>query len=67
VAFSPDNRWVVTGSGDSTARLWLLQIEDLLALTHRIAGRNLSEEAWHTYLPGQPYFKVFPDLPIPKK
>ena len=67
VAFSPDSRWVVTGSSDSTARLWLLQIEDLLALTHRIVGRNLSEEEWHTYLPGQPYFKVFPDLPIPKK
>ena len=29
VAISPDNRWVVTGSGDNTARLWLLQINDL--------------------------------------
>src|SRR5262249_59020012 len=65
VAFSPDNRWVVTGSRD--ARLWLLQIEDLLALAHRIAGRNLSKDDWHTYLPGQPSFEVFPDLPIPKK
>jgi WD40 repeat protein len=67
VAFSPDNRWVVTGSADTTARLWLLQIEDLLALAHRIAGRNLSKDEWHTYLPGQPYFEVFPGLPIPKK
>jgi WD40 repeat protein len=40
VAFSPDNRWVVAASEDSTARLWLLQIEDLLALAHRTAGRN---------------------------
>jgi WD40 repeat protein len=26
VAISPDNRWVVTGSDDKTARLWLVQI-----------------------------------------
>ena len=67
VAFSPDNRWVVTGSGDRTARLWLLQAEDLLALARRTAGRNLSKDEWHTFLPGQPYFEVFPGLPIPKK
>ncbi len=67
VAFSPDNRWVVTGSWDSTARLWLLHIKDLLALARRTAVRNLSKDEWHTFLPGQPYFEVFPDLPSPKK
>jgi WD40 repeat protein len=67
VAFSPDNRWVVTGSDDGTARLWLLQIEDLLVLARRTAGRNLSKDEWQTFLPGQPYFEVFPNLPIPKK
>jgi WD40 repeat protein len=67
VAFSPDNRWVVTAAVDSTARLWLLQIEDLLALARRTAGRNLSKDEWHTFMPGQPYFEVFPGLPIPKK
>src|SRR5262249_22003812 len=67
VAFSRDTRWVVTGSGDSTARLWLLQIEDLLVLARGTAGRNLSKDEWHTFLPGQPYFEVFPGLPIPYK
>jgi WD40 repeat protein len=67
VAFSPDNRWVVSSSWDGTARLWLLHIEDLLALAGRTAGRNLSNDEWHTFLPGQPYLEVFPGLPIPKK
>ena len=62
-----DNRWVATGSGDKTARLWLLQMDDLLVLARRTAGRNLSKDEWQTFLPGQPYFEVFPGLPIPKK
>jgi WD40 repeat protein len=28
VAISPDNRWVVTGSADKTARLWALSAKD---------------------------------------
>ena len=28
VAISPDNRWVVTGSEDKTARLWDLSAKD---------------------------------------
>jgi hypothetical protein len=66
VAVSPDNRWVVTASSDNTAQLWLLQIDDLLALARRTAGRNLFRAEWQTFLPGQPYFEVFPGLPIPK-
>jgi WD40 repeat protein len=67
VAFSADNHWVVTGSEDSTARLWLLRIEDLLAVARRTAGCNLSNNEWHTFVPGQPYFEVFPGLPICNK
>ena len=28
VAISPDNRWLVTGSNDKTARLWDLSAKD---------------------------------------
>jgi WD40 repeat protein len=27
---SPNNHWLVTGSNDKTARLWLLQVKDLI-------------------------------------
>ena len=73
VAVTSDSRWVITrndvgftGVFDFSVRLWLLRIEDLLALARRTAGRNLSTNEWNTFLPGQPYFEVFPGLPIPK-
>jgi WD40 repeat protein len=31
VAISPDNRWLVTGSADMTARLWDLSAKDSAA------------------------------------
>ena len=65
VAISPDNRWVVTGSRDSTARLWLLQVNDLVNLAHTIVGRNFFAEEWPLYFPGEKYRKTFPDLPGP--
>jgi WD40 repeat protein len=51
VAISPDNHWVVTGSGDKTARLWLLQVEDLIYLARATVGRNLSTDEWLAYFP----------------
>jgi WD40 repeat protein len=49
VAISPDNRRVVTGSQDKTARPWLLQVEDLIDLARIIVGRNLSTDEWQLY------------------
>lgn len=40
VAISPDNRWVVTGSNDKTARLRLLQMRHLICLARITVGRN---------------------------
>jgi WD40 repeat protein len=65
VAISPDNRWVVTGSADKTARLWLLQMSDLLDLACTIVGRNFSANEWQLYFPGEKYRKTFPNLPGP--
>jgi WD40 repeat protein len=63
VAISPDNRWVVTGSDDKTARLWLLQMKDLMHLARITVGRNFSADEWRLYFPGEKYRKTFEELP----
>jgi WD40 repeat protein len=65
VRFSQDNHWVVTASADKTARLWLLQMRDIINLARITVGRNFSAYEWQRYFPGKPYHKTFPDLPGP--
>jgi hypothetical protein len=49
----------VTGSDGKTARLWFLQIEDLLDLARMTVGRNFSPDEWSLYFPGEEYRKTF--------
>jgi WD40 repeat protein len=65
VAISPDNRWVVTGSDDETARLWLLQKKDLIHLARIMVGRNFSKNESRRHFPGEKYRKTFDELPEP--
>ena len=65
MAISPDNRWLVTGSWDKTARLSLFQVDDLINLARITVGRNLSADEWRLNFPGERYRKTFDELPGP--
>ena len=63
VAISNDNHWIATGGWDKTARVWPLQIKDLIDLARITAGRNLSRAEWDQYFAGKKYRKTFAELP----
>jgi len=49
-AFSPDGRYIVTASSDSTARIYLAHIEDLMELARSRVTRELTPEERRQYL-----------------
>jgi hypothetical protein len=78
VAISPDGRRVVTGSEESTARLWDLEAipavgkgpppkepAELIELACRTAGRNLTKAEWEQYFHKDvPYRKTCAQWPL---
>ena len=49
-AFSPDDRHVATAVGDGTARLYTVDMEELIALAHERVTRELTDEECQIYL-----------------
>jgi KaiC/GvpD/RAD55 family RecA-like ATPase len=66
VAFSPDGKWLAIAS-ESTARVWLVWPEDLIAEACSRLTRNLTREEWRRYLGDEPYRPTCPNLPVPEE
>jgi WD domain, G-beta repeat len=60
-AVSADGRWLITVGGRGL-QFWNMRLDELRDLACRTAGRNLTEEEWKTYFPGQAYRKTCGDL-----
>jgi WD40 repeat protein len=50
VAFSPDGTKLASSSGCDGVRIWALDIDDLLEIARREAGRSLTDEECRQYL-----------------
>jgi WD40 repeat protein len=55
ISFSPDGRWLMSGGEETPVRLWHMQVDELISLACKAAGRNLTADEWRTYLPGHSY------------
>jgi len=63
VRSSQDGRWII-GNAENGLLLWKARLtEDLIPLACRTAGRNLSDEEWKLYFPGESYRKTCPQFP----
>jgi WD40 repeat protein len=54
LAFSPDGKYLAASDGDGSTRVYVMPVEDLLALAQDRLTRNLSDEECRRYLHGEP-------------
>jgi len=58
IRFSPDGRSLVTADSTGTTLRWRMNEDDLVSFACQTVGRNLSQEEWNTYFPGESYHKT---------
>jgi len=64
VAFSPDSKYIVSGSSDNIVRVWYWHVKDLIARACEYLPRFLSRAEWHHYIgDALPYQAVCENLP----
>jgi len=57
-AFSADNRQLILAGDDGSVVTWDLDPKSWLATACRLAGRSMSKEEWHDFLPNRPFEPV---------
>ena len=57
-AFTKDDRRILFAGAGGALLTWTLDPRSWLATACRLAGRPLTEQEWHTYLPGRPFVPV---------
>jgi WD40 repeat protein len=62
VRFAGNGRYLLTGSRDHTAVLWLWKPEDLREEACRRLNRNLTADEWARHLGAMPYQKTCPNV-----
>lgn len=69
VAMDPSGQWLLTGGDDYIGRLWTLDLQTLMILGCRAAGRSLTVTEWDIYLSNSSYratcSQVRPQTTIP--
>ena len=63
VGSSPDGNRLAAGTGNGFAVLWDVDVEHWEQRACQIAGRNLSRDEWHQYVPDQSYRRTCPQWP----
>ena len=63
VRFSTNGQYLMTGSDDGAAVLWLWKTEDLRAQACERVGRNLTPAEWQRFLGAMPYSATCSGLP----
>ncbi len=63
-SFGPDGRYLLTGSNEGSAALWLWRSGDLRDQACARLTRNLSHDEWSRWLSRQPYRRTCPNLPV---
>ena len=60
IAVSPDNSFVISGGADGSVVVYDLALPHWIASLCRVAGRNLTQAEWQTFMTGHAYHSTCP-------